>query len=302
VKTVKYIICILMTISVIGFIFFGCVTSNNTTGLNGADSNAEGKRLVTLRSNNGITQKFILVVPENPIGIVILFAGSDGRLKISNQFGSPSINGLAANFLVRTYRKFARHNFIVAMVDCPDELYKPHGLTYALRGGPQHQWGVSATIEYCKRIANVPVWFIGTSAGTISVANLGISLRNKVDGLVFTSSVTDMTRNEFMSHFKNGIIDYPLFMIEDPVFIAAHAGDACAGTPPGKANMLQAKLVNSPEVVVKIYNGGQPVGSDVCAGRHYHGFYGMEGTVINDIAQFIKAHLPPVSIEAQENN
>jgi hypothetical protein len=293
-----------MTITFIVFIFFGCTTSNNKAGLKGADSNAEGKRLITLRSNNGITQKFILVVPENPIGIVILFPGGDGRLKISNLLGSPSINGLDANFLVRTYRKFARHNFIVAMVDCPDELYKPHGLTYALRGGPQHKWGVGATIDYCKQIANVPVWLIGTSAGTISVANLGISLRNKVDGLVFTSSVTDMTRNESMSHFKNGIIDYPLFMIEDPVFIAAHAGDACANTPPSKANMLKAKLVNSPEIVVKIYSGGNPAGagSNICAGRHYHGFYGMEGTVINDIAQFIKAHLPPVPIKAQGNN
>jgi hypothetical protein len=302
VKALKYIICIFMTITFLGLIFSGCATSNNTTILNGADSNAEGKRLVTLRSNNGITQKFILVVPKNPVGIVILFPGSDGRLKISNLFGSPTINGLDANFLVRTYKRFARHNFIVAMVDCPNELYKPHGLTYILRGGPQHQWGVSATIDYCKQIANVPIWLIGTSAGTISVANLGISLRNKVDGLVFTSSVTDMTRNEFMSHFKNGIIDYALFMIEDPVFIAAHARDACAGTPPGKAQMLKARLVNSSEVVVKIYNGGHPVGSDICGGRHYHGFYGMEGTVINDIAQFIKAHLPPVSIKLQENN
>jgi hypothetical protein len=182
--------------------------------------------------------------------------------------------------------------FMVALVDCPDEMVSMGGLMAPHRGGEPHRKGVEAIISYCKNIADVPVWLVGTSAGTISVANLGISLRKKVDGLILTSSVTNMSGNKFMSSFKDGIIDFALFMVEVPVFIAAHKGDACKATPAKKSELLKARLENSPNVVVKIYDGGYTPKSGPCDPLSQHGFFGIEKTVINDISDFINSNSP----------
>ena len=279
---------------IIFIVLFGCAstqTGNSIEHDNFASIKAE-KKLVTTQPVPGITQKFLLAVPENPIGILILLPGSRGILRLSESFGQPVINNLRNNFLVRTYGGFVRRDFIVALVDCPDEMISAGGLMMPHRGGPQHRNGVSSVIDYCRNIYNLPVWLVGTSAGTVSVASLGISLRDKLDGLIFTSSVTDMSHNKYMSSFKNGIIDYALFMIEGPVFIAAHANDGCKYTPPEKTDMLKEKLSNSPNVIAKIYHGGRSGVSDPCVGRTPHGFYGIEEIVINDIVEFIKRNSP----------
>ena len=63
------------------------------------------EEVITLKSRDGINQRFILLEPDNKIkGIVILFAGGSGKLLLSKDKSEWKTN----NFLVRTRELFAK--------------------------------------------------------------------------------------------------------------------------------------------------------------------------------------------------
>lgn len=78
---------------------------------------------------------------------------------------------------------------------------------------------VRKVLEFVKRKADVPVWIVGTSRGTISAAAAAINLPGEMAGVVLTSSV--------VSYKKPGAV--PRIWIESrcQALILHHAKDAC---------------------------------------------------------------------------
>jgi len=142
-----------------------------------------------------------------------------------------------------------------------------------------------------KNEANIPIWLVGTSAGTWSVTNGAIHIKEGIYGLVFTSSVTRLRENLPMYSFRpKGILDMELYKITFPTLIASHKEDKCDLTPASDAPELKAALVSSPKVEVMYFTGGKRPKSKPCQPLSAHGFYGIEDQVVTAIADFIKSN------------
>ena len=240
-------------------------------------------------SRGEVEQRFVLTKPDqSPVASVILLAGGHGRLRVSSSSGSPSFGWGRSNFVVRTRDQYANHGLLVATIDAPSDRKK---MSAKWRMSKKHAEDVSTVVAYLKQQEDVPVWIVGTSMGTFSAASIGIKLRNKIDGVVLTSSVTrSRPRWSIASDYPNGIIDMNLAKVTAPVFIVSHEDDRCGVTPPGDIQKLAESFSNSKRVEFRLFSGGDKPVSDACKGRSQHGFLGIESQVVDAIVSFIKGN------------
>ena len=244
-----------------------------------ADSRAADP-IVTLTTRADVTQRFVLLKPEKPVASVILFAGGPGKVPLDRLAPDQFIN--RGNFLVRVRYEFQRHGFIVAIVDAPSDRQGADGMLGAFRGSPEHARDIAAVVDHLRSLANVPVWIVGTSRGTESVAAVATKLGERIDGAVFTSSVTSWNRAGMQ------VFDFPLETVRIPALIVADARDGCSVTPPSGAERIKNALVKSPRAQVLYFEGGDPPKSDACEALSEHGFLGIEKKVVAAIAEFIR--------------
>jgi len=180
------------------------------------------------------------------------------------------------NFLVRTRKMFEKHGFMVAVVDAPyDRNVKSH-LSFD-RTSKDHLIDIRAVISFLKQKKPVPVWLVGTSRGTTSATHIAVNNSGQCDGLVLTSTMSSV-----------GGMD--LEKIRIPTLIVSHREDECWPCPPEAAEMIAKGLINSPKVEVKYFSGGYAPRSEPCQALSEHGFYGIEGKVVDAIAHFIKSN------------
>ncbi len=137
-----------------------------------APSFAIEENLTARMTRPEVKQLFLLVEPDvPPVASVILFPGGSGKIKLwkndPSQYGN--------NFLVRMRRMFAEHGFLTAVVDVPSDRRRGPGLR-DFRDTSAHRTDIGAVVEFLRRRADVPVWLIGTSQGTVSAAHLAAHL------------------------------------------------------------------------------------------------------------------------------
>jgi len=241
---------------------------------------AEATSVETLATRPGVTERFLLLKPDQPaIASVILFAGGDGNLRLSDD-GRAGSNG--NNFLVRTRAAWAAQGFQVAVVDAPSDR-ADRGVTAGnFRGSADHAADIAAVIGFLKQQAAVPVWLVGTSRGTTSAAAVGIRLRDRIDGLVLTSTI---------NHDRGNLADLDLARLDKPVLLIQHKQDAC---PESRLDGLQPVLdklsAAQPKQLITV-DGGNNRG-DPCQAMAYHGYNGIEDQVVTQAADWIRAHNP----------
>jgi dienelactone hydrolase len=245
-------------------------------------SSLHAEELVTLKTRTGVEQRFILIKPEKPVASVILFAGGKGALDLSSLLGSPTINWGKNNFLVRTRDLFAKNDFIVAVVDAPSDKQTKKGMLGGFRDSQEHVEDIDQVIDYLRKQADIPVWLIGTSRGTESATSIAINSNKQPYGLVLTSSMS-------VSNDKGTPVnDMDLEKIQVPTLIVANTDDGCNKTPPEGAQEIAGKLISSKKIEVKMYSGGDKPISKPCNAMSYHGFLGLENSVVDFISTFIK--------------
>jgi len=148
----------------------------------------------------------------------------------------------------------------------------------------EHARDVAAVIADLKARVSVPVWLVGTSMGTVSVAFVAGRLREGgPDGVVLTSSITDRSRQTI-----NTVLDADLDEIRVPTLIVHHKQDGCGVTQYNVARLLPGQLTRAPRKEFLSFEGGMPVG-DPCESFAYHGYKGIEPEVVRAIAAWIKA-------------
>jgi dienelactone hydrolase len=232
-----------------------------------------------VRTPRGATVRLLVEKGDNPFATVVLFAGGPGVLDISE---SGQIGKLAGNFLVAARSHFHRAGAITAVIDAPtDRRTHLHGF----RNSRDHADDIAAVIRHLRDTYKLPVWLIGTSRGTESVANAGVRLTGdrKPAGIVLTSSIT-MPHHKVRDH----VLDYDLGKVTVPALIAHHRNDACEYCPPANVEVIKAALKNAKPVKVLWYEGGEGMRGDPCEPAHYHGFVGIRRQVVNDIMAWIK--------------
>ena len=233
---------------------------------------AEGT-LFEVPTRGGVTTAVFWEPVANAKVTVVLFPGGGGGFGKVNRGEATS-----RNFLVRSESYFVANGFNVAIFGRPSD---SAGLSFAERISAAHMTDVRKVLEFVKAKANVPVWLVGTSRGTISATAAAIDEQGGIAGLVLTSSVVGDAR-------PGAVTKQNLAAIRVPVLVLHHAKDACAATNPYEVHAILQGLKNAPvKKEIMVSGGGNPAGA-ACGALHWHGFIGMERDAVDLIAGWIK--------------
>lgn len=240
---------------------------------------AAAQKVVDVPTRPDVTQRFLLITPPSPMATVVLFAGGDGGLQIGD---TGNIGGLKGNFMVRTRQIFADQDLAVAIVDAPSDRQR-HPFLGGFRQTPEHAADIKAVIAWLKDSVKVPVWLVGTSRGTQSVAYIATRLESGggPDGIVLTSTILTDQRSR-------PVPDLPLETLKIPVLVVHHEDDGCRLCQFSDMPLLMDKLAGLKRKELISFKGGTSAG-DPCEARAYHGYNGLENEVIAKIAAWITA-------------
>lgn len=232
---------------------------------------------ITTSRRAGARQPFLLLRPPHPVAAVVLFTGGEGVVGIS-----PAGVKRPGNFLVRTRRLFAQQGFLVAVVDPPSDRANLDGF----RTRSAHALDIKGVIAYLRQQADVPVWLVGTSYGTVSAAKVADYLADGggPDGIVLTSSLFRPAR------IGDSVWDADPARIRVPVLIVHHRQDRCWATPFSDAQGYLERLTAAPAKELLALEGGGPTRGGFCEPYDYHGFVGIERQAVDGIAAWIKSH------------
>ena len=202
-----------------------------------------------------------------------MFPGGEGANHFQVKKGQIK---LGINFLVRTSPDFVARGLAAAIVDVPSD--QSWGMSDAFRTSHKHELDIRAVIDFLSDQGLNPIFLVGTSRGTLSVAYLGTILEDKrIEGMVLTSSLGG-------SRFLEG---FPLNKIPYPVLIVHHLHDECKVSQFLGAKELISKFSQSPNVDFVEVQGGKSPQSGPCQPLSYHGFWGMEKPVVDVITNWI---------------
>jgi hypothetical protein len=235
------------------------------------------EKVVDIPTRAGVTQRILLLVPAEPKATLILFPGGHGGLQI---FTNGSMKWGNGNFLVRTRQLFVDAGFVVAIVDAPSDRQSPPFLQ-GFRQRPEHAADIKAVIAWARESARLPVWLIGTSRGTQSVAYVATELAgsNGPDGIILTSTILKDDKGR-------SVPAMPLDKIRVPVLVVHHEQDGCELCSFSLTPELMGKLANAPRAQLLALRGGENKG-DPCEAMAYHGFNGLEREVVAQTASWI---------------
>jgi dienelactone hydrolase len=248
--------------------------------------------VVTINSRNHSIPAILLKPAGAPKGAVILFAGDNGRLDIQSD---GTIRFLQDNFLVRARALFARAGYATLLPDLARDMKQGDDDVVAnYRGSPDYAMDVNQMVRYMRSQDIRKVWTIGTSRGTLSVANY--VARNSTpreltpDGVIYSSG-----------YWKLGA-EVPGFTIwklangdarnlRVPTLLVVHEQDACPDTNPDDLCDFRTWLSGGGgPVSVMTFTGGKPPRSGPCEAKSQHGFYGLDEEVVKRMTIWIGQH------------
>lgn len=237
---------------------------------------AATREVIDLPTRPGVTERFIFMPAEQPRAAVILFAGGHGGLQIDTDGGMAWGRG---NFLVRTAPLFVARHLSAAIVDAPSDQGSPYFLAH-FRQTPEHATDIAAVIAWLKAKTGLPVWLVGTSRGTESVAYAATHLPSGgPDGIVLTSTILRNNRGP-------SVPDLALDTLKIPALVVHHKQDGCRLCRYSDMPSLMSRLDPVPRHALITVEGGVSVGNP-CETRAYHGYNGIEAEVVGRIAAWM---------------
>jgi pimeloyl-ACP methyl ester carboxylesterase len=242
--------------------------------------------MVSVTTRPGVTQSFVIldVGAVKPLAIALLYTGAGGRIGLRREAGEVKFRG--ANFLVRAAADFARNEVLPVAMDTPSD---QNELTDDYRFGSAQTADARAVIgELKRRFPDLPIYLVGTSRGTISVAVLGRELGNDVAGVVLTSTMFGSGNPRRLAPNLRGF-DYGA--IAAPLLFVHHRDDGCEHTPYAAAARLASRF---PLVSV---SGGKPPESGPCEPFAAHGYFGREAQTAAAIAAWMLHRPFPKDVE-----
>jgi hypothetical protein len=94
-------------ITFLGFFLVTLITLNFSIVSISQSAKIQSKELIKLQTRSKVTQKFILIKPNNPTASVVLFEGGSGILKLGSAFGKPTINQKNTSGIISHRAEFA---------------------------------------------------------------------------------------------------------------------------------------------------------------------------------------------------
>ena len=247
----------------------------------------QDEQLVSIPTSRGVTVRILLKTPEaGSNGTFLYFPGSEGHLV--NSQGRPRWGYT---------RVFPEFSFVVGVVDMPSD--RPGGAWAGdrFRTSRAHLDDAKSIIEFVHRNWAKPIFLIGHSAGTTSVAHIAASLEDKrIAGVVFTGAPSLLAK-------------LPLHEITYPTLFVHHREDTCASFD--MALQQYQRLIKSSRPGFIEVRGGDPsrgaqcrrpdpaaAPADPARRKDYtHGFAGKEREVVASISDWAVGKPAPNRIE-----
>jgi len=240
-------------------------------------------------ASRGEKVRTVLLKPANPRGSVILFAGGNGRLDISTD---GEIAKLRFNQLVRTRALYARAGYATLVPDiAPSFKAGADGVVDLYRASSAFAQDTGAMVKHLRGIAPGPVVVIGTSRGSMSVANAVAKLKGqgdlRPDASVMTAAFLRVGANApGLTVWK--VANGKAQLLDVPMLVAWHVADTCQHTLPSAVPAFRAWYEGSGrKLAEKSFSGGLPAESDPCEARSPHGFYGLDADVVAAITAWV---------------
>ncbi|HZZ29483.1 MAG TPA: hypothetical protein VFE46_15905 [Pirellulales bacterium] len=258
---------------------FGQTTPPPTSAPAAKAAYAAAAKAYDIPTRKGVTDRVLVLAPNEPKAAVILLAGGNGGLQLTPSGG---ITTLAGNFLIRSRQMFVDAGLLTVIVDAPSD-HQTAPFLIGFRVTPQNVADMQAVIAWVKKQYKLPVWLVATSRGTQSAAYVATSLTGAdgPDGLVLTSSILNDNK-------EAAVPSMALNRVRIPVLIVHHTQDGCSKCPYSDVPALLAKFSAAPKKQLIPISGGQSTG-DPCEARSHHGFNGNEQEVVTQIANWITA-------------
>jgi len=238
--------------------------------------------MVTIPTRQGVTQSFLLTSPDNvpPDVVLILFPGGQGQIGLRRDDGRLKFE--ESNFLVRERQRFVDLGAAAAVVDVPSD-NAGSGMSDAFRMGSKHATDIGFVIDDLKkRWPAARIFLVGTSRGTISASAIAGRLKERIDGVVLTSTIQG-----------NGTTG--IKKLGKPVLFVHHRHDGCSSSPYGGAKRF------SPQFPLITVSGGRPAASGECDPYSAHGYYGVEAPVVGAIMHWVRQEAYPREINGTAN-
>ena len=237
---------------------------------------AAAQEMVTISPRPGVNQSFFVASmgEAKPQAVALLYIGGGGRINLRVEEGQVKFG--QNNFLPRARREFIRNAILPVVLDAPSD--HPSEMSDQFRTSDAHIVDARAVIaELKKRFADLPVFVVGTSRGTLSAAYIGAAVGGDVSGVVLTSS-----------YFQTGgqrprpmLSGFEWHKIRSRLLFVHHADDGCAQTSYREA---QRAARGYPLITV---HGGKPPESGPCEPFSQHGFLGKEAETVDAIAAWM---------------
>jgi len=234
-------------------------------------------RVVDIPTRPGVTQRLLVLAPPSPKAAVILFAGGHGGLQIA---ADGSLGWGKGNFLIRSRQLFVDQDLLTVIIDAPSDRQSFPFLS-GFRQGTEHATDVQAVIAWLRQQSGMPVWLVGTSRGTQSIAAVAtrLSRADGPDGLVLTATILTDPK-------APAVPAMALDKLSIPVLVAHHELDGCSHCAFGEIPNLMRKLDGVPRKQLLSFRDGVSRG-DPCEAMAYHGFNGIERDVVGQIAGWV---------------
>lgn len=246
-------------------------------GIAAAEDGINGE-LVTVQSRQDATQSvYLKSATPAPKWVVLLYAGGEGDLHLTKDGPSQS----QGNFVIRTADYWLEQGDAVAMVDTPSDF--PNGVRDGYRLSKDALTDTRALVdEMRKRFPSAKVVLLGTSRGTISIANILNRQPELADAYILTSTISTSGRRDFGTAALH--IDHPE---KYRVLFVGNKNDNC-GSSPYTGGKGFAESNHYDFIAEESSQGGGDRASD-CGPHSPHGYLGIESHVMDDMNHWLTA-------------
>lgn len=248
-------------------------------------------------TREGVSVRVLLMMPENPVGAVLLLPGGHGNINLDSQ---GLIGWGQDDFLVRTRRDYEAAGFIVVIPDVPSDRLPPAPLG-AYRTSPESARDVLALVDHLHSLTN-RVWIIAYDRGATSALNAAGNGRDgEIAGLVLVSPMLDISAPGGSALYD----DAQRTMKQRPMLTLGHGLDRCSREA---LSRLQAMAGSGADLryfkAVTVSGGDKEVRqrhpwdyyNDPCNRDPYHTLSGLEAETSKTILEWLRVesgHPPP---------
>jgi pimeloyl-ACP methyl ester carboxylesterase len=221
----------------------------------------------------GEFQRVLYDAPPSQVrGIIVMFSGGADDIGIEKD----GVIRHGDNFVVRSRDLWTARGYGVVLVDAID-----HQSMRGKRSTDAYAAVTREVVAFAHEQANAPVWVMGTSQGSIAAMNAASHARGEeLAGVILTESVS------ILGASHETVFDAHPEDVHIPALVVANRDDRCKVAPPSMADAIAQSMRNTHATVLFV-QGGEVRSSNECASLSPHGYYGIEGTVVDDIAEWM---------------